>query len=179
MTDERAAAGVAPQPGPDDAPFWDGRRRGPAGPAPLPGCGTFIWYPRTFCPDCHTFGVDWVDGQRARHGLQLHRQPARARGRGPTTRPYVIAYVELEKGPRVLTNIVGVDPKPVRDRRRGHGGVRARRRHQGAPLHPGWLTSCSTPLAPPGRRQARGRSSPEGKDSTPMGRTSSWAMVGL
>ena len=27
---------------------------------------------------------------------------------------YVIAYVELDEGPRVLTNIVGVDPEAVR-----------------------------------------------------------------
>ena len=27
--------------------------------------------------------------------------------------PYVLAYVELEEGPRVLTNIVGADPAMV------------------------------------------------------------------
>ena len=27
--------------------------------------------------------------------------------------PYVMAYVELDEGPRVLTNIVGVDPADV------------------------------------------------------------------
>ena len=28
--------------------------------------------------------------------------------------PYVLAYVELDEGPRVLTNIVGCDPADVR-----------------------------------------------------------------
>ena len=28
--------------------------------------------------------------------------------------PYVLAYVELDEGPRVLTNIVGADPADVR-----------------------------------------------------------------
>ncbi len=27
--------------------------------------------------------------------------------------PYVVAYVELEEGPRILTNIVDVDPESV------------------------------------------------------------------
>ena len=30
--------------------------------------------------------------------------------------PYVLAYVELEEGPRVLTNIVGADPADVAHR---------------------------------------------------------------
>ena len=28
--------------------------------------------------------------------------------------PYVLAYVELDEGPRVLTNVVGCDPADVR-----------------------------------------------------------------
>ena len=28
--------------------------------------------------------------------------------------PYVIAYVQLEEGPRVMTNIVGIEPDQVR-----------------------------------------------------------------
>jgi uncharacterized OB-fold protein len=38
------------------------------------------------------------------------------RGMGPwaSHAPYVIAYVELEEGPRVLTNLVDCDPGAVR-----------------------------------------------------------------
>jgi uncharacterized OB-fold protein len=28
--------------------------------------------------------------------------------------PYVVAYVELAEGPRVMTNVVGIDPSDVR-----------------------------------------------------------------
>ncbi len=37
------------------------------------------------------------------------------RGSGPFRdhAPYVLAYVELEEGPRLMTNIVGADPELV------------------------------------------------------------------
>ena len=37
------------------------------------------------------------------------------RGQGPWAEhsPYVIAYVQLEEGPRVLTNIVGANPDQI------------------------------------------------------------------
>ena len=39
--------------------------------------------------------------------------------------PFVVAYVELDEGPRVLTNVVTDDPGAVVDRHGGRGGVRA------------------------------------------------------
>jgi uncharacterized OB-fold protein len=38
------------------------------------------------------------------------------RGQGPfaAAAPYVVAYVELEEGPRILTNVVDIDPEQVR-----------------------------------------------------------------
>ena len=49
-----------PQPGPDDAPFWEAAAEGRLVLPRCRACGTYVWYPRTFCPDCRTFGVDWV-----------------------------------------------------------------------------------------------------------------------
>jgi hypothetical protein len=46
--------------------------------------------------------------------LLLRRRPPQRRAGLPGGHPYVIAYVELEEGPRVLTNIVGCDPGDVR-----------------------------------------------------------------
>ena len=47
--------------------------------------------------------------------------------RSATQLPYVLAYVELEEGPRLLTNIVGCDPADVRIGHAGGGRVRRRR----------------------------------------------------
>ena len=161
-----------PQPGPDDQPFWDAAAEGRLVLPRCRACGTYVWYPRTFCPDCRTFGVDWVPatGRGTIYSFTVSHTRQGAVGPARTVRH------RLRRAGR---RAAGDDkhrrrrPRSRADRRCRHCGVRARRRHQGPPLHPGWLTSCSTPLAPPGRRQAGGRSSPEGKDSTPMGRTSS------
>jgi hypothetical protein len=77
-------------------------------------CGNVIWYPRTFCPDCGTFDTSWSEasGRGAvyaftvvhRSNIDGYRQVV----------PYVVAYVELEEGPRIMTNIVGCEPKDVR-----------------------------------------------------------------
>jgi uncharacterized OB-fold protein len=73
----------------------------------------FIWYPRRFCPDCHSLDVEWTEasGKGAVYSFTVTY-----RGSGPWAEeaPYVVAYVQLDEGPRVLTNIVGVDPETVR-----------------------------------------------------------------
>jgi hypothetical protein len=104
---------VPPDPGPDDEPFW---RAAAEDRLVLPrcrGCGVHIWYPRSFCPDCHTSDVEWVD---ASGRGTVYSFTVTERGPGPWAEhaPYVIAYVELDEGPRVLTNIVGADPRSVR-----------------------------------------------------------------
>jgi hypothetical protein len=79
-------------------------------------CGFAIWYPRAFCPVCDG-DVDWRESPGlgtvysytiTRHGPGKYRE----------TGPYVLAYVELAEGPRVLTNIVQCDPADVRIGRR-------------------------------------------------------------
>lgn len=104
---------VPPNPGPEDAEFW---RAAAEDRLVLPrcrSCGTFIWYPRGFCPDCHGEDVEWVP---ASGRGTIYSFTVTQRGAGPWAEhaPYVIAYVELEEGPRVMTNVVGADPDSVR-----------------------------------------------------------------
>lgn len=71
-------------------------------------CGTVIWYPRAVCPDCHSTDTSWFEasGQGEIYSWTVSR-----RGDGPwkDAAPYVIAYVQLDEGPRVMTNIVDAD----------------------------------------------------------------------
>ena len=104
---------LPPEPGPEDAPFWEAAAQDRLVLPRCRSCATFIWYPRAYCPDCHTFGVDWVEasGRGTVYSFTVSQ-----RGAGPWAAhaPYAIAYVELAEGPRVMTNIVGVDPGDVR-----------------------------------------------------------------
>jgi uncharacterized OB-fold protein len=97
---------------PELAPYWAAAA---AGRLVLPqclSCGFVIWYPRAFCPACGTADVEWIDspGLGTVYSCTVTRHgPGRYRGVGP----YVLAYVELDEGPRVLTNIVGGAPERV------------------------------------------------------------------
>ena len=101
-----------PNPGPDDAPFWEAAAQDRLVLPRCQTCGTFIWYPRSFCPDCHTSEIEWTD---ASGRGTVYSFTVSLRGPGPWAEraPYVIAYIELDEGPRVLTNIVGADPQEV------------------------------------------------------------------
>jgi uncharacterized OB-fold protein len=93
----------------DTRPFWDATA---GGRIHLPRCETcdlVIWYPRHHCPDCQG-DVTWVDvsGRGTIYSYTIVRRGASGSWREHPN--YVIAYVELEEGPRLLTNIVEADP---------------------------------------------------------------------
>lgn len=75
-------------------------------------CGHVIWYPRAICPDCHSTDTSWFEasGNGVVYSFTVNR-----RGDGPwkEAAPYVLAYVELDEGPRVMTNIVDCDVDTV------------------------------------------------------------------
>ena len=77
-----------------------------------PECQTVIWYPRAMCPVCGSLETSWFE---ASGKGTIYTYTIVHRGQGPwkDVAPYVTAYVELEEGPRVMTNIVGVEPQSV------------------------------------------------------------------
>jgi uncharacterized protein len=104
----------SPQPDLETQPFWDATARGSLVIPRCTACEALVWYPRSFCPQCGSRKTEWLDmcGRGVVYSYTVVR-----RSRGPLfaeATPYVIGYVELEEGPRVLTNIVGCDPGEVR-----------------------------------------------------------------
>ncbi len=90
----------------DAEPYWQGAAAGQLRLLRCDACSTVIWYPRPFCPECAGTAVTWFDaaGTGAVYSFTITRKGGGAyRDAGP----YVLAYVELDEGPRVLTNIVG------------------------------------------------------------------------
>lgn len=76
-------------------------------------CSAIIWYPRAFCPACSSTSTAWIEasGRGTVYSFSITRKGA---GAWAEVGPYVIAYVELEEGPRVLSNIVGCPVDDVR-----------------------------------------------------------------
>ena len=103
-----------PTPTPTDfeRPFWEAAARGALALVRCTACAEVIWYPRPFCPNCAGRSVAWFDalGTGTVYTFTIARK---ASAPFDASTPYVIAYVELTEGPRILTNLVGVDPDDV------------------------------------------------------------------
>ena len=75
-------------------------------------CDFVIWFPREICPECSSQEVAWfkASGRGTIYSCTTTRQIP---GSWSKVTPFVLAYVELEEGPRVMTNIVECDPESV------------------------------------------------------------------
>jgi uncharacterized OB-fold protein len=102
---------AVPVPTPDTARYWEATRRGELWIQRCDGCATAYFYPRNGCPHCSSTNVTWerVSGRARLHTYVINHRPATGFVRGV---PYAIAVVELEEGPRMMSNIVGVDITP-------------------------------------------------------------------
>lgn len=91
-------------------PFWDAAAEGRLLLPRCTACGVFIWYPRDWCPECLSREIEWIEAS-GRGTIYSHTTVRR--GAPPALRdavPYVVAVVELDEGPRMLTNVVTEDP---------------------------------------------------------------------
>lgn len=70
-------------------------------------CRKAHWYPRSLCPFC--MGQTRWEPCSGRATVYACSVTRRVR-----PEPYCIAYVELEEGPKMMTNIVGCDLEQVR-----------------------------------------------------------------
>ena len=98
-----------PQPTPETQPFWDGARSGELRLQRCDACAHVYFPPRPFCPRCASRAVSWfkATGKARLYSYVIHHRPAPG-----FTPPYAIAVVELEEGPRMMTNIVGCPQTP-------------------------------------------------------------------
>ncbi|HMC43358.1 MAG TPA: Zn-ribbon domain-containing OB-fold protein [Acidimicrobiales bacterium] len=104
-------AGVSPRfdlptPDPSTEPFWDAARQGRLVIRRCQACRRAHFYPRPFCPSCWSDQVSWEEasGRATLYTWSVVYQndlpPFGERV------PYVAAVVDLEEGPRMMTNVV-------------------------------------------------------------------------
>ncbi|MEU1275472.1 OB-fold domain-containing protein [Streptomyces sp. NPDC005799] len=94
--------------------YWEGAAENRLTLARCAEDGAFLWPPRPFCPRHQGSEVRWetVAGNGV---VYSHTVVYRGEGAFAKASPYVLAYVELEEGPRVLTNVITADGGPVLD----------------------------------------------------------------
>lgn len=76
-------------------------------------CDLVVWFPRKHCPECWTENLTTFDasGEGTVYSYTVIRKVANEYKQAT---PFVVAYVELAEGPRIMTNIVGCDVDEVR-----------------------------------------------------------------
>jgi uncharacterized OB-fold protein len=100
-----------PQATPETAEFWAGAQRGELRIQRCRSCQQAYFFPRPFCPTCSSQDVEWFTAS-GRGRLYSYVIVHRGAPGFQDAVPYVIAVVELEEGPRMMTNITGVEPTP-------------------------------------------------------------------
>jgi hypothetical protein len=101
----------APKPTPETEHYWAGTKLGELRIQRCNACAQAYFYPRPSCPHCSSSDVSWVraSGQARLHTYLISHRPAPGFADDV---PDAIAVVELEEGPRMMTNIVGVANTP-------------------------------------------------------------------
>jgi uncharacterized OB-fold protein len=100
----------APAVNPETKEFWDATAQGRLLLKRCLDCGSVIWYPRAFCPECASLRTEWFPAS-GRGRIYSYTVNHRTEGAYKDAAPLVLAYVELEEGPRMMTNIVGAGPR--------------------------------------------------------------------
>jgi uncharacterized OB-fold protein len=97
---------------PETAAFWEATTRGVLLLQRCAACGTVLWYPRYVCAACHS--TELVDFEASGHGT-VYSFTLTTRGilEYADAGSYVLAMVELDEGPKMMTNIVGCDPADI------------------------------------------------------------------
>ena len=92
----------SPQPDPDTEAFWAAARDHRLLIGSCSDCGEKHYYPRSMCPHCGSTNVSFIEasgnGEIYSYSVLRRADP-----------PYAIAYVTLEEGPTMMTNIIETD----------------------------------------------------------------------
>lgn len=98
-----------PEVQPETAAFWAATARGELLLQRCGECASVIYYPRVICPKCHSTVLS-NEVAAGRGTLYSFTLTTRGILEYKDCGPYVLAFVELDEGPKMLTNIVEADP---------------------------------------------------------------------
>ncbi|MGZ3625030.1 MAG: Zn-ribbon domain-containing OB-fold protein [Ktedonobacteraceae bacterium] len=93
----------------ENRPFWEGCQQGKLLLQQCSECHHYQFYPRLYCMKCSSDALHWVEatGRGVIYSFTIIYQNKSPEFVHDT--PYNVAIVQLEEGPRLLSNIVDVD----------------------------------------------------------------------
>lgn len=98
----------------ENRPWWEALQRGELYIQRCRDCGETRHYPRALCTECLSSNVAWVkcSGRGKVYTFTATHQNQSAGFR--ESQPYIMAYVELDEGVKMLTNLVDCGPEQVK-----------------------------------------------------------------
>lgn len=102
---------IIPKPTPESEHYWEGARQGELRLQACNSCSETYFPPRPFCPKCGSRDVKVVkaSGKGRLYSYIINHLPSPG-----FTPPFTVAIVELEEGPRLMTNLLGIEPDPAK-----------------------------------------------------------------
>ena len=93
----------------DTRAFWQATKDGQLRYQRCDACGTVVFYPRSHCTGCLEGTLTWhtASGRGTVYSFSVVRKAEHPYFRGQV--PYAVAWIDLDEGPRILSNIVGID----------------------------------------------------------------------
>ncbi len=104
---------LIPIPTADTKEFWEGCKRKVLRFQKCLNCGYVRWPPSDLCSSCHSFDYKWIEssGRGKIYTFAVYRVAFHPAWKDKT--PYITAVIELEEGPKILSNIVEASPESV------------------------------------------------------------------
>ena len=103
MAEQRKISFIgAPDTNPEVKPYWDACNEGRLVLRKCGGCGKVHYYPRGVCPFCFSTDGSWVNasGKGKVYSFSVMER---------ASPPFTMAYVTLEEGVTMMTNIIDTD----------------------------------------------------------------------
>ncbi len=119
---------------PEHEAYWEASAEGKLLVKLCESCGEYHYYPRVVCPHCRSDQTSWVE---ANGTGSIYTYSVMRRGV-----PYAIAFVELDEGPKMMTNIVDCDLDTVHINQK----VKVVFKRSGDPDQSGPYIPCFTPV---------------------------------
>ena len=103
-----------PRPTPETKAYWHGCRKHELLLQRCSQCNEFQFYPRIVCTKCASENLEWIkaSGQGKILTFTIVRHPVSEAYAADV--PYVVALIELDEGPTMMSNVVECDPEALK-----------------------------------------------------------------
>jgi len=117
MAETREVPKPLPEVTPVTKPFWDAAAKKKLVMQKCGDCGAWVWCPRPLCSECGSDRLMWTElsGRGEVFAFTVIREVVGRALRGfEKDIPYVTAWIDLDEGPRICSNVIGCPIEAVK-----------------------------------------------------------------